>query len=70
MKTKYNIGETVLVKYTVKRIYADDRGIEYELKQIEGSDFNVHTKESDIYGSLPQNVQKSENEDDKHDEEL
>lgn len=70
MKTKYDIGETVLVKYTVKRIYADDRGIEYELSQIEGSDFNIHAKESGIYGSLPQNVQKSENEDDKHDEEL
>lgn len=67
MKTKYNIGETVLVEYAVKRIYADDKGIEYELQQTKRNDSQhenreIYLKEPAIYGPALQNVQKPNND--------
>lgn len=67
MKTKYDIGETVLVEYAVKRIYADDKGIEYELQQTKRNDsqhenHEIYLKEPAIYGPALQNVQKPNDE--------
>lgn len=67
MKTKYDIGDTVLVEYTIRRIYADDTGIVYKLcpKEQRDSRTEIHDtyiEESDIYGSLPQNGQKPDYE--------
>lgn len=67
MKTKYDIGETVLVEYAVKRIYADDKGIKYELQQTKRNDsqhenHEIYLKEPAIYGPALQNVQKPNDE--------